>query len=51
VGFKSADAFRRAFERRLEINPSDYRRRFSTATKTEADSHQRTALNKVLRAA
>jgi transcriptional regulator GlxA family with amidase domain len=31
VGFKSADAFRRAFERRLEINPNDYRRRFSTA--------------------
>jgi Helix-turn-helix domain len=27
VGFKSADAFRRAFERRLGINPSDYRRR------------------------
>jgi transcriptional regulator GlxA family with amidase domain len=29
VGFKSADAFRRAFERRLGINPSDYRRRFN----------------------
>jgi len=29
VGFKSADAFRRAFERRLGVNPSDYRRRFS----------------------
>lgn len=28
VGFKSADAFRRAFERRLGINPSDYRRHF-----------------------
>ena len=28
VGFKSADAFRRAFERRLGINPSDYRHRF-----------------------
>jgi len=35
VGFKSADAFRRAFERRLELNPSDYRRRFSTAAKTK----------------
>ncbi len=28
VGFKSADAFRRAFERRLGASPSDYRRRF-----------------------
>jgi transcriptional regulator GlxA family with amidase domain len=36
VGFKSADAFRRAFERRLEINPSDYRRRFNTWKKTDA---------------
>jgi transcriptional regulator GlxA family with amidase domain len=33
VGFKSADAFRRAFERRLGINPSDYRRRFGTSAK------------------
>jgi transcriptional regulator GlxA family with amidase domain len=40
VGFKSSDAFRRAFERRLEINPSDYRRRFSTSAKTEAASHR-----------
>jgi transcriptional regulator GlxA family with amidase domain len=30
LGFKSADAFRRAFERRLQISPSDYRRRFRT---------------------
>lgn len=30
IGFKSADAFRRAFERRLGLNPSDYRRRFRT---------------------
>lgn len=29
VGFQSADAFRRAFERRLGINPSDYRRKFN----------------------
>jgi transcriptional regulator GlxA family with amidase domain len=28
VGFRSADAFRRAFERRLGIKPTDYRRRF-----------------------
>jgi transcriptional regulator GlxA family with amidase domain len=30
VGFKSADAFRRAFERRLGVSPSDYRRRFTS---------------------
>lgn len=29
VGFKSADAFRRAFERRLGVNPSQYRRNFN----------------------
>jgi transcriptional regulator GlxA family with amidase domain len=40
VGFKSADAFRRAFERRLEINPNDYRRRFSTSAKTGIASHR-----------
>ena len=51
VGFKSADAFRRAFERRLEINPNDYRRRFSTAAKTEGDSHRRPKFNKVSMAA
>jgi transcriptional regulator GlxA family with amidase domain len=28
LGFKSADAFRRAFERRLGVNPSEYRKRF-----------------------
>jgi AraC-like DNA-binding protein len=32
VGFRSADAFRRAFERRLGVNPSDYRRRFATSS-------------------
>jgi transcriptional regulator GlxA family with amidase domain len=36
VGFNSADAFRRAFERRLGVSPSDYRRRFSSATKRPA---------------
>lgn len=33
VGFKSADAFRRAFERRLGVSPSDYRRRFGSSRK------------------
>jgi len=32
VGFQSADAFRRAFERRLGVSPSDYRRRFTSLT-------------------
>jgi transcriptional regulator GlxA family with amidase domain len=41
VGFKSADAFRRAFERRLGINPSDYRRRFGTGAKLEPRSCRR----------
>lgn len=36
VGFNSADAFRRAFERRLGVSPTDYRRRFSSATKRPA---------------
>ena len=30
VGFRSADAFRRAFEKQFGINPSDYRARFLT---------------------
>jgi transcriptional regulator GlxA family with amidase domain len=51
VGFKSADAFRRAFERRLELNPSDYRRRFSTAAKTKNASRRRPQLKKVSMAA
>jgi len=29
VGFKSADAFRRAFERRFGIAPSNYRKNFA----------------------
>jgi transcriptional regulator GlxA family with amidase domain len=51
VGFKSAEAFRRAFERRLELNPSEYRRRFSTAAKTETAPRRRPELNKVSMAA
>jgi transcriptional regulator GlxA family with amidase domain len=47
VGFKSADAFRRTFERRLAINPSDYRRRFSTAGKAETAFHRHRKLNKM----
>jgi transcriptional regulator GlxA family with amidase domain len=31
VGFKSADAFRRAFERRFGVAPSSYRGRFAGA--------------------
>src|SRR6266516_4225199 len=33
VGFKSADAFRRAFQRRLGVNPSEYRRRAALGAK------------------
>ena len=33
VGFKSADAFRRAFERRYGLQPSSYRRHFSLHSK------------------
>jgi len=51
VGFKSADAFRRAFERRLEINPSDYRRRFSTSARRETSSYPLPKLSKVRMAA
>jgi transcriptional regulator GlxA family with amidase domain len=51
VGFKSADAFRRAFERRLEINPSDYRRRFSTAAKVALPRRRRRGLDTLSRAA
>ena len=36
VGFRSVDAFRRAFERRLGVNPSDYRRRFATSSSLSA---------------
>jgi transcriptional regulator GlxA family with amidase domain len=51
VGFKSADAFRRAFERRLELNPRDYRRRFSTAAKTKHANHRRLNSNRIFMAA
>src|SRR6266566_3416418 len=41
VGFKSSDAFRRAFERRLGVSPSDYRQRFSSAAKVLPVQQQR----------
>jgi transcriptional regulator GlxA family with amidase domain len=47
VGFKSSDAFRRAFEHRLGLNPSDYRRRFSTAAKTEVAPRRRRELHRI----
>jgi transcriptional regulator GlxA family with amidase domain len=33
VGFRSADAFQRAFEKQFGINPSEYRSRFLTSTR------------------
>jgi transcriptional regulator GlxA family with amidase domain len=33
VGFKSGDAFRRAFRRRLGVNPNEYRRRVAVGRK------------------
>jgi transcriptional regulator GlxA family with amidase domain len=53
VGFKSADAFRRAFERRLGVSPSDYRRRFTTIAKMPSPlgRHQRGKLRKLSKAA
>jgi transcriptional regulator GlxA family with amidase domain len=39
VGFKSADVFRRAFERRFGLTPTSYRRRFgSSSTPTKESS-------------
>lgn len=51
VGFKSADSFRRAFERRLGVSPSDYRRRFNAATKTPLSGRGRRELDKLSQAA
>src|SRR5260370_42091797 len=50
VGFKSADAFRRAFERRLGVSPSDYRRRFSSAAKVLSVQQQRRESKRLSRA-
>ena len=51
VGFRSSDAFRRAFERRLGVNPSDYRRRFATSSGSSASSHRRRGSNGFAKAA
>jgi transcriptional regulator GlxA family with amidase domain len=45
VGFKSPDAFRRAFERRLGVNPSDYRRRFAATPNVFAQEPRRRRFN------
>ena len=41
VGFKSADAFRRAFERRLGVSPNHYRRRFTAIAKAPSTPGRR----------
>lgn len=41
VGFKSADAFRRAFQRRLGVNPIDYRRHLDGDVKCLRESAHR----------
>src|SRR5215469_7193667 len=51
IGFKSADAFRRAFERRLGVNPNDYRRRFATGSSPSAPVNRRKRSNGFAKAA
>ena len=51
VGFKSADAFRRAFERRLGVSPSDYRRRFSSVAKVRPVQPPRRESRRLFKAA
>jgi transcriptional regulator GlxA family with amidase domain len=51
VGFRSADSFRRAFERRLGVNPSDYRRRFATGSSLSAVVDRRRDSNGFTKAA
>jgi transcriptional regulator GlxA family with amidase domain len=41
IGFRSADAFRRAFERRLGVTPSDYRGRFNSVSDVSRSRRQR----------
>jgi transcriptional regulator GlxA family with amidase domain len=47
VGFKSADAFRRAFERRLGLNPRDYRQRFTAVANPPSPLHRRRELSRI----
>jgi transcriptional regulator GlxA family with amidase domain len=35
TGFRTPDGFRRAFEKRFRLNPSEYQRRFSARSRTE----------------
>jgi transcriptional regulator GlxA family with amidase domain len=51
VGFTSADSFRRAFERRLGVNPSDYRERFTTRAKASLPPRWRRGLKRFSKAA
>ncbi len=51
VGFTSADAFRRAFERRLGVNPRDYRERFTARAKVSQPRRQRRELKRLSKAA
>jgi transcriptional regulator GlxA family with amidase domain len=51
VGFKSADSFRRAFERRFGVNPSDYRRRFSSVLEAPSPPRFRMESNGISAAA
>ena len=45
VGFRSDDAFRRAFDRRFGLSPTDYRRRFgATSSPFSGDPHASAAL-------
>jgi len=41
VGFRSADAFRRAFERRFGITPTNYRRQFRAAPRRARSAYTR----------
>jgi transcriptional regulator GlxA family with amidase domain len=51
VGFKSADAFRRAFERRLGLNPRDYRQRFTAVANPPSPLHRRRESSRIRMAA
>ena len=44
VGFKSTDVFRRTFERRLGIRPTEFRRRFNNMTPTQRNGTARRQL-------